>query len=338
MKTKISRRSFIRSAALGLGALSLAGCGNDSQNQAAGDKTDKITLVLDYVPNTNHTGIYVAQAKGYYKEKGIELEIQQPPEDGADALVASGRAQFGIGYQGFMANYLASDNPLPVLAVAAILQHNTSGIMSAKDTNITRFRDMEHHSYASWNSPQELATLKYCVQKDGGNWDEVEIVPCNSTDEVSSLRAHEFDSIWVFEGWACQNAKLQDFKYNYLSFVDFDDVFDEYTPVLISSTHYLEDNSEQAKKFIEATRQGYEYAAAHPDEAAQILCDQVPELDPALIKLSQKFLSAQYVADAKSWGIIDPARWNRYYKWMYEQDIIPQEIGADVGFTMEYLD
>ena len=65
----------------------------------SGEK-EKITFVLDWTPNTNHTGLYAAQSLGYFDDQGLEVEIVQPPEDGADALVASGKAQFGVSFHG----------------------------------------------------------------------------------------------------------------------------------------------------------------------------------------------------------------------------------------------
>ena len=113
-------------------SLALSGCASQPSQQAqsgeagGADSLEKLTLVLDYVPNTNHTGIYVAIDKGYYADAGLEVEVVQPPDDGADALVGSGKAQLGIGYQDVMANYLGSDDPLPVTAIAALVQHNTA--------------------------------------------------------------------------------------------------------------------------------------------------------------------------------------------------------------------
>ena len=65
------------------------------------EEPEKLTFVLDWTPNTNHTGLYVAQSLGYFEDQGLEVEIVQPPEDGANTLVASGKAQFGVSFQGF---------------------------------------------------------------------------------------------------------------------------------------------------------------------------------------------------------------------------------------------
>ena len=83
--------------ALTLCALPLSGCKKGDSGEKDG-LTD-ITVVLDWVPNTNHTGMYVALEKGYYEEAGLKVHIQQPPEDGALSLLAGGKAQFAVSVQ-----------------------------------------------------------------------------------------------------------------------------------------------------------------------------------------------------------------------------------------------
>ena len=92
---------------------SLTACGEKKEKQEE-KELEKITFVLDWTPNTNHTGLYVAEEKGYFEDAGLDVEIVQPPEDGASALVASGKAQFGIDFQDSIAPAFASDDPLPV--------------------------------------------------------------------------------------------------------------------------------------------------------------------------------------------------------------------------------
>ena len=97
---------------------------------AADGENEKITFCLDWTPNTNHTGLYVALAKGYYEDAGLDVEIVQPPENGAALMCAAGQAQFAIEAQDTMAASLALDEPLGITAVAAVIQHNTSGILA----------------------------------------------------------------------------------------------------------------------------------------------------------------------------------------------------------------
>ena len=96
-----------------------------------------ITFCLDWTPNTNHTGVYAAQALGYYEEAGLDVSIVQPPENGAVLMCAAGQAEFAVDAQDTMAASLDLDEPLGVTAVAAMLQHNTSGILSRAGDGIT---------------------------------------------------------------------------------------------------------------------------------------------------------------------------------------------------------
>ena len=154
---KVIRNLFV---ALSVGALALGStaCGSKKPTETG---SKKLTLVLDWTPNTNHTGFYVAMEKGYYKDAGIELEIVQPPEDGAEVLVASGKANFGVSFQDTMAGALSGDNALPIKAVAAITQHNTSGIMSRKDDGITSPKGLEGKNYATWDMPIEKGRRRF---------------------------------------------------------------------------------------------------------------------------------------------------------------------------------
>ena len=126
----------------------------------------KITFCLDWTPNTNHTGIFVAQEKGYYKDAGLDVEVVQPPENGAVQMCASGQAQFAVDAQDTITGAWTQENPFPVTAVAAILQHNTSGIMSRKGEGLDRPKGLEGHTYSTWDLPTEQAMMKYVVEKD----------------------------------------------------------------------------------------------------------------------------------------------------------------------------
>lgn len=318
--------------------LGLAACGGKREGSKNERKDlEKITFVLDWTPNTNHTGLYVAQKKGYFEEAGLEVEIQQPPEDGATVLVASGKADFGVSFQDSMAAALVGDDALPITAVAAVIQHNTSGIISRANEGMHRPKGMEGHSYATWNGAIELATLEQVVKADGGDFANVELIPSTVTDEVSALKTRTVDSIWIFYAWAGVKTELEGLETDYFEFADIDPVFDYYTPVIIANNQYLKEHPEKARAFMEAVSKGYQYAIEQPEEAAEILCKAAPELDAELVLASQKYLAEEYQADAEYWGQIDPNRWNGFYEWVNEKDLLEDEIPMDTGFTNEYL-
>lgn len=300
-------------------------------------ETEKITFVLDWTPNTNHTGLYVAESQGFFEEQGLEVEIVQPPEDGADALVASGKAQFGVSFQDTMAPGVAGENVLPTTAVAALIQHNTSGIVSRKGEGMDTPRGMEGKKYATWDSPVEKAMIQNVVEEDGGDYSKVEMIPSTVTDEVSALQSKSVDAIWIFYGWAGVKMELEGLETDYFAFKDINPVFDYYTPVVIANNDFLASEPETAKKFLTALRDGYEYAIENPEEAAEILCEAAPELDQELTVASQNYLSEQYKAEVEQWGYIDPERWNGFYQWLNENELVEDEIPENTGFSNDYL-
>lgn len=302
-------------------------------------ETDKITIVLDWTPNTNHTGIFVAAANGYFEEAGLNVEIVQPPEDGAVTLVASGKAQFGVSFQDTLAPALVGDSALPVTAVAAVIQHNTSGIISRAGEGMDTPKGLEGKKYATWDLDVEKETIRDVMKADGGNFDLVELIPSTVTDEVSALKSRSVDAIWVFYAWAgiaCQTAGLET---DYFEFADIDPVFDYYTPVIIGNNAWLEENPETAGAFIEALSKGYTYAVENPEDAADILMNAAPELksNSELVYASQKYLAEEYIADASKWGEFDPERWAAFYNWLNEKNLLEEKIEPNHGFTNDYL-
>lgn len=330
------KKKIVAVLTAGCMALSLAACGSGETSQGENEK-EKITFVLDWTPNTNHTGLYVAQEKGYFEDEGLEVEIVQPPEDGADALVASGKAQFGISFQDTMAPGVVGEDALPTTAVAAVVQHNTSGIISRKGEGMDTPKGLEGKKYATWDAPIEKAMMENVVEADGGDFSKVELIPSTVTDEVSALESKSVDAIWIFYAWAGVATEVAGLETDYFAFKDINPAFDYYTPVIIGNNEFLEKEPETAKKFLSAVKKGYEDAIEDPDGAAEILCEAAPELDQELVKASQEYLKDEYIADADRWGYIDPDRWNLFYNWLNENGLTENEIPENTGFSNEYL-
>ena len=298
-----------------------------------------ITFVLDWTPNTNHTGVYVAIANGYFEEAGLNVSVVQPPDDGTEVLIASGRAQFGVGFQDTLAGALVGDAALPISAVAAVLQHNTSGIVSRAGEGMDRPAGLEGKRYATWDLEAEKATLRQVVENDGGDFSKVQLIPSTVTDEVSALQTHSVDAIWIFYGWAGVACELAGLDIDYFDFTDFDPVFDYYTPVILANNDFLANDPDTAKAFLSALSKGYTWAAENPREAADILMEAAPELasNPDLIYASQEYLSAEYISDASQFGVIDPARWNAFYAWMNENNLVSGTLEENAGLRTGFL-
>ena len=313
--------------------LTLTACGSGAQT------ADQITVVLDWTPNTNHTGIYVALANGYFKEAGLNVEVVQPPEDGAVTLVASGKAQFGVSFQDYLAPAYVGEEKMPVTAVAAVIQHNTSGIVSRAGEGMDTPAGLEGKKYATWDLDVEKATIRDVMTADVGDFDKVELIPSTVTDEVSALQSGSVDAIWIFYGWAGVACEVAGLETDYFEFADIDPVFDYYSPVIIGNDAWLEQNPEAAKAFVGALSRGYTYAVEHPAEAADILMEAAPELksNAELVYASQEYLAGEYISDAARWGEFDADRWAAFFSWLNENQLMEGEIDPNHGFTNEYL-
>ena len=300
-------------------------------------KSKKIRIVLDWTPNTNHTGLFVAKDLGYFKDEGIDVEIVQPPEGSTTALIGAGGAEFGISFQDTLAKSFSSDAPVPVTAVAAIINHNTSGIISLKEKGINTPKKLEGKRYATWDDEIEKAILKKMVTDDNGNFNNVKMIPNTVTDVVTALKTN-IDAVWVYYAWDGVATKLAGLKTNFLKFVDYGPELDFYSPVIIANNDYLKKNPNEAKKVLKAIKKGYEYSIQNPEKAAKILVKNSPEINPKLALASQEWLVSQYKGNAKKWGEIDKNRWDLFYSWLYKNKLIKKQIPSGFGFSNEYLE
>lgn len=295
----------------------------------------KVTFVLDWTPNTNHTGIYAAKVKGFFKEEGLDVSIIQPGESSADQLVAANTAQFGISYQEGVT--FARSSGIPLVSLAAVIQHNTSGFGSLKTKGITSPKDFEGKRYGGWGSEVEAAMVKQVVKDAGGNPENVEILTTGTLDFLTASETNQIDFAWIFEGWDYINAANKGSEINYISLGKLSDIFDYYTPVIVTNEDNIAKNPELVEKFMRAVQKGYEFSIENADEAAECLLQLAPELDRELVVKSQKYLASKYQDDAPYWGMQKKEVWERYMNWLYENKFIESTIDVEKAFTNEFL-
>ena len=322
---------------LAIAGLSACSGENNASKSGKGDKLEKVTLVLDYTPNTNHTGIYLAKEKGYYKDQGIDLEIIQPSDSDSVTLVASDKAQFGVSYQEDVTYALTREkDPLPVKAIATIIQHNTSGFAAPVEKNIKTAKDFEGKTYGGWGSPSEEAIIKLAMEKQGADFNKLKRVDIGKDDYFTATKKN-IDFAWIFDAWTGVEARLKNIKLDYIPIKDIDPALDYYTPILITNNKTIKENPELVKKFMAATSKGYEEAIKDPSGAADILSKAVPELDKNLVKTSQEYLAKLYKDDAQKWGQMKAEVWKNYAKFMQDNGLIKKALNVDEAFTNEFL-
>lgn len=309
---------------------------NKSTEKNESKKLEKVKIALDWSPNSNHAGIYVAIDKGYFKEEGVEVELVDASETGAEVIVASNACNFGISFQDMLATSFAKEESLPVTAVAAIIQHNTSGIVSLKEKGIDSPEKLEGHKYATWEWDIEQAIIKKVVEEKGGDYSKIEMVPTYVDNIVAGLNSG-IDAVWIYRGWDGAILDTQKIEYNFIRFSDYAKELDYYSPVLIANNDYLSANKETTKKLLNALKKGYEYTIENPEEAAKLMAKQVEELDEEVLKSALTYLSKEYKAEESRWGYIDKERWDRFYSWLFENEMLEKEIESGQGFTNEFL-
>lgn len=315
-------------------AVTLSGCSHGTPLTSNTSQLQKVTVLLDWFPNTNHTGLYVARDKGYFRDLGLDVTLLQPEEGSSSQLVATGKADFAVSSQEGVTQARAED--IPVVSIAALIQHNTSAFASLESAGIKTVKDFEGRRYGGWGSPIEEAVLTAVMRDAGADYSKVKNITIGTTDFFSTI-GRESDFQWIFYGWDGVEAERRGTKLNLIFLTDLNPVLDYYTPVLITSEQHIKNKRDLVQRFVTATSQGYRFAIENPDAAADILIRAAPELNADLVRKSQAWLSPRYQAEASRWGEQKAEIWEGYAKWLSERKLINTMIDVNAAFTNEFL-
>ncbi len=288
----------------------VAGSACSSLKSSSSQSLTTMRLALDWTPNTNHTGIYVALIQGWYRAEGINLQLLPYSANVTpDVLVSTGKADVGVGFmEGIVADAAVNQ---PVVSIAAIAQHNTSALVTLANSGLTHPRDLDGKVYGGFGSPYEGPVVGEVIKNDGGKG-QFKNVTLN-VDAMQALESHRIDFVWVYQGWEVIQANRDGVKLNVFPITKYG-IPDYYTPTLITSRAEIQQKSALLHKFMTATACGYEYARAHPHEAAQILINSARDAfpDPGLVFASQAYLSTRYADPGRKWGMQEAAVWHGY--------------------------
>lgn len=327
----------------GLLLLAASGCANNenepgapsaSPEPSAEPQAQAVQVVLDWAPNTNHTGLYVAVDQGYFEEEGLDVQIIQPGMSGADAMVASGEVPFGVSYQENVTHARAEG--VPLVSIAAVIQHNTSGFASAESKDITRPKDFEGKTYAGWGGPAERAVIESLMLEDDGDVNEVSIINAGDIDFFTAMH-QDIDFAWIYYAWTGIEAELRNEPLNMIYLNEYSESLDYYTPVLITNENMIANDPDTVAAFMRAVSKGYEFAIDQPQEAGQILVSQVPDLDEELVLASQEWLAPRYQAEAEYWGLQKEEVWTNYAQWMMDYELMENEPDIENAYTNEFI-
>jgi ABC-type nitrate/sulfonate/bicarbonate transport system substrate-binding protein len=299
-------------------------------------------VALDWTPNTNHTGLYVALKKGWYKEEGIDLKILPYSQVSADTLVYEEKADAGISSTENIVALSAVKSP--VISIAAIVGHNSSGLIVLEESGIKSPKDLDGKIYGGFGMPYEEAVIKKVIIGDGGTGKFKNITL--ETGAMQALESKKVDFVWVFEGWDALIAEKNGLKTRFFPITDYG-IPDYYTPNIITGKKQIESKNDLLRKFMKATAHGYEFARINPEEAAKILTEAVqPGTFPDIESVyeSQKFMSNIYAEEGRAWGIQSREKWQGYPQFMVKNRAVPDDKGKPVEslnfdslYTNEFL-
>lgn len=316
-------------------SLVLSGCGAGGDDPGSARRS--VTVVLDWTPNTNHSGVYLAKQNGLYDRAGLDVSIVEPDQAGGVAQLVAGNATFAFSYAEQVLP--AREQGTPVVSIATVLTTNTSSLVSPSDRGITRPRDLAGKTYGTFGGAIEEPLVKALVRCDGGNPDTVKFVDVGNADYSVGFRKHAYDAVWVFDGWDV--IRLRDIAKTPVTTLPFRDhldcIPDWYTPVLVTTEKTLKDDPALTKAFLAATAAGYQEAAAHPAAASAALIDAVPETDRDLVNASARFLAPFYLDASGNWGRQDPAVWERFDAFLRRARILTTPAPVSSAFTNDDL-
>ncbi|MEW5316999.1 MAG: hypothetical protein WDW38_008333 [Sanguina aurantia] len=327
----------------------------ETLTKIAGSASTSVTVALDWTPNTNHTGFYIALAKGFYSDAHLDVKLLSPHTDDYKVTPASrlmdNSAQFAITPSETVVSYhcqqketdpcsasalsagSATQRP-PVVAVAALLADSTSAIVTLASSGLARPAQLDGKVYASYGARYEGRIVQQMIKNDGGAGKFIESTP-PMLGIWHTLLKGEADATWVFMGWEGVEARRKGVELNTFKLEDFGVAYG-YSPVLVTHPDIIRDQPALVSSFLAATSKGYTWAAANPAEAAELFLSTVSEhhaaapapepLDAEMVREAQAYTSQHYIGPSGQWGMMAEAVWQDFLKWLSSQGLLTQKL------------
>ena len=319
------------------GALAFAGCGGSTApTQQA--KSEPVSVALSWSPNTDYTGVYVANQRGLYRDAGVNLKLIPYASTMPETLVNNGRADFGFSYQAGIAYARAAG--AGIVSVFAPHQKDTYAIgVRADRADISSPKDLDGKIYAGFGTPDEGPEVKSVITHDGGKGSfRTVTLDTSAYQAVYSGRADFTIPVTTWEG---VEAKSVGKPMKYFRFEDYG-FPEQYSSLIAAKSTWLSAHPDLARRFIKATADGYHWAAAHPAEAAKLVVAANPGTfkNPQVVTDSQKLLAAggfMTTSDGKV-GTQNADRWGNYGSFLYANQLLAGRDGKPLKAEPNWSD
>jgi ABC-type nitrate/sulfonate/bicarbonate transport system substrate-binding protein len=300
-----------------------------------------LKVALDWTPNINHIGFYVAKELGFYTEEGIELELLNPKDDNYTQTPGKklelDLADFAIAPFETVISLNNKANKVNAVAIFAILQEDLSSIVSLKSANILSPKDLDGKIYASYQARYEDHIVKQMIKNDQGTGNLTISYP-EKLGIWNTLLEGKADATWIFDNWEGIEATDKNIELNKFSLKNYGIPYG-YSPVIIAKQEKLTTNKIAYKAFIKATQKGYLHAIAKPNEAISILKNHLTAADKENIDLQKCIeFTAPYFGTEKTCGTMKDTRVNAFVNWLVENNLEDEKILNQALFTNELFD
>ncbi len=298
----------------------------------------KLTLALDWSPNTLHAGYFIAEAEGYFKDNLLDVTFVTPEEDNYATTPAKKLADWQVHVAVAPSESVISFNTLPdavpLVAIAAVLQEDASAIVTRSDSGITRPAQLDGRTFASYQARFEDDIVRQLVRADGGQGDLVISNP-DKLEMWRTVAEGTADATWVFLPWEGLKARHEaQVAFNAFRLSDYRIPYG-YSPLLITHEELIEQEPDLLRAFVRTVEKGWRFVNDHPGRAAEILCDHIRHPDfrnREMIKESLDLLQPAILDDSDRWGFMDGTRWLAWVEWMIDTKVLKDISGTPINF------
>jgi putative hydroxymethylpyrimidine transport system substrate-binding protein len=331
------RHRTLLAPALVAAALGLAACGEvKARITPAKGSAQPFTLMLDWVPNADHVGLYEALAKGYFRQAALNVHIEVPSNPAEPLqLLAAGKIDAAISYEPNV--MLARNAGTPLVSVAALVQKPLTSIISLAREGINSPAQLRGKTIGTAGIPYQNAYLttilaRAHVPRRSVHVENVgfDLVPAMLSGRVNAT----LGGYWNYEAIELRQAHRRPHV------IPVDDAgvpsYDEL--VLVVRKAAIINQTNLIRRFVQALGRGYKAVRADPAAATRALVRANPSLRYKLQLASVKATLPDYFPPAgRPWGWQSQSRWNAFGEWMMRQHLISNPLAIEDASTDELL-
>ena len=293
------------------------------------NEINKVSLALDWYPNSNHAGIFYAKDKGYFLDEDLDVEVYTPSDPSSILqTVASGRDQFGISYQPDL--LLARSEGVPVVAISSIVKTPLNSIMTLKKSGISDPSKLKGKTIGYPGIPLNIGILQSILEGQELTIDDVNLVDVGF-DLVPALLSSRVDAV-IGAFWSHESIliELEGEGVNILKFQDWG-IPEYHELVLVTSEKYLYENKEIVESFVKSFRKGFEGSIESNSESMESLISAFPEVNVELETEGIKLLAPLWIESMNSNNM---ESWHKFGDWMKEKGLIDSGLIIEDSFKI----